>query len=155
MSLIQRNSRLRVGRKPDVSDLHRFDADAAKNEFAVDGFADAHIHELSVAGERRDRIVRTPESADVFVGENRRHRGRWLRRGLWHHRLRLHYDGPGWRGRWRWGRLLVREEVPFAPVAATRRIEPLHVYTADARGVDRTRSMGGRAGSGGQALGGV
>src|ERR1700681_4159182 len=148
MSLSYRQASLDVGWETDVADLHRLDADDAKNEFAVDGLADAHIDDLPVAGERRDWIVRTAERPDVLVGERRRHGRRRLWRRLRNDdRRRLNHDRLGW---WRWGRrrFLVCEEIPFAPVAPARGIEPFHVYAADARSVNHPRWMAGCAGGG-------
>src|SRR5437899_11959089 len=118
MSLSQWNTRFHVGRKTNVADLHRFDADGAKNEFPLDGLPDTDVHDFAVARKRGDGILRPSERADVLIVE-----WRWLRRGRRGRRLRnrlLHDDGlrGGRRRRGRW--LFVREKVALAPVAAAR-----------------------------------
>src|SRR5438105_2196840 len=117
MSLPDRDPRFLLGRETHVADLDRLDADAAQNEFAVEGFAGADIDDLAVAGECGDGIGGRAERADVVIRKWRRlrhnRRGR-SERHWWRCRRRWLNDHARLRW-WRRGRrLLVREEIPLA-----------------------------------------
>src|SRR5207253_7836972 len=133
MSLAEGNARFLLRGETDVADLHGFDPDPAQDEFAIDGFAHADVHDLSVAGKRGDRTRGRSERADVAIRELRRNRSHrlWRRlrdRGWWR---RLHHDLP--RRWWRGGRrLLVCEAIALTPVAPALAIQPLRVNHADA-----------------------
>src|SRR5438093_12271850 len=120
MSLAQWNACLDVRSEADVADLHRLNANPAKDEFLLDCLADAHIDDFAIAGKRGNRVLRRPECADVVIRKlwwlRRWRRLRCLRNRRWRGRGRRLRDGPGRRGRRR--RLLVCEEIPRAPVAA-------------------------------------
>src|SRR5438067_12499808 len=121
MSLADGDPRCHFGREAGVADLYGLHADAAEDEFVVDRFTGAHVHDRSIAGKGGDRIPRRSERADVFVRKGRRHR---LRRfhGLRRHDRRWRWWRLDDRPRYRWWgrrrRFFVREQIAFAPVAA-------------------------------------
>src|SRR5437870_6900159 len=149
MSLANGYPRFQIGGKTDVANLHRLDSNAAQDEFPVDRFADANVHDLPVARKRDDEVRRSSERTDVVIGKLRRHWSRGLRRRLRHGRWRGRRRQVDYRRRWRrWWRLLVREKIPLGPVHAALRFEPFGVDDADSlrRRSDGALRFGSRRG---------
>src|SRR5438477_9506037 len=108
MSLADGDPCFHVCGKADITDLHRFDADRAQDELAVDRLTDPHVDDRAISGERGDRISRRAERSNVVIRELRRRRWtRRLRRQYgWRRRLNDHRLRGRWR-RWGWGRRLL------------------------------------------------